>query len=115
MINKEKAKSISSKILEGFTSPLLGFFIGIYWTLTGHYAFKVEGDPEGIFLFTLGCTVMTVAVLDKITIRLERKIDDIKESLKDATIGIPRYKRDERYEREPLGSNESLSTKVKTK
>lgn len=113
-MSKEKAKSILRKILGGFGSPLVGLIIGIYGIVLGYYAFKVQGNPEGILSFTAGCIVMVVAVLNKITIRLERNIDDLKESLKGATIGIPRYKRDTR---EPYGPNymTDLESNVKTK
>lgn len=111
---KEKAKGILHKLLEGFTSPLMGLLIGVYGIALGYYAFKVEGNPEGVLSFIVGCTVLVVAVVTSKATLIERKIDELKDSLKDATIGIPRYKRDER---EPIGPNyiADLEGKVKTK
>ena len=116
MINmiKEWIKDFMSKLLKGFRSPLMGLLIGLYGIVLGYYIFKVEGNPEGIMSFIVGCTVLVVAVVTSKATLIERQINELKDSLKDATIGIPRYKRDER---EPIGPNyiADLEGKVKTK
>ena len=105
-MSKEGIKDFLSKLLEGFRSPLMGLFIGLYGVIIGYYIFKVESNPEGIMSFIVGCAVLVVAVLTSKATLLERKIEELKESLKDATIGIPRYKRDER---EPIGPNYNVN------
>lgn len=113
-MRKEWIKDFIHKILEGFSSPLMGLLIGLYGIALGYYTFKVEGNPEGVLSFIVGCTVLVVAVVTSKVAIIERKIDEFKDSLKYSTIGIPRYKRDER---EPVGPNyiADLEGKVKTK
>lgn len=111
---KEKAKGILHKLSEGFSSPIVGICVGMWGIGTGWYSLMALGNQSGILAFTLGCSVMVIAVIDARSRLLDKKIDDLKCLIKDSTISVPRYKRDTR---EPYGPNymTDLEAKVTTK
>lgn len=111
---KEKVKGTLSKLSEGFSSPTVGLLVGLWGIGAGCYSLMALGNQSGILSFTLGCSVLVIAIVDARSRLLEKQLQDLKCLIKDSTISVPRYKRDAR---EPYGPNymTDLESSVKTK
>lgn len=110
MTIKDRLKLISGTL----TSPLIGLIIGFIGIVEGYYSMRYLNTPNGIISVVVGSTITIIAILDSMRILIEKKIDEVKDLIKDSTISVPRYKRDTR---EPIGPNytSDLESKVAQK